>query len=392
MKHHFFSYFPFEFEATRVLWYAPYGGADYAEVARICEKIKARDAESWYREWSEFGNNLIEEINKNQSVISKGKAYLRASRYFQAAEFFLHPTDKRKLEAYEKSVAYFYQGLDLLSIPYEQYPVQYQGKNLRTLLFKPQNGSPKGTFFVCGGFDALLEELYFTSVVPALEQGYQVILFEGPGQSHLIRYENCPFTADWGSVCQAVVDAYDQRGQVISPTIGLGLSLGGLLMARAVSARPKLFDKVVLFNYFPSLVESFKISIPKFLHPYVEKGFPVLLEKGIEKYISRQFFLNWQIKHAKWVFGADNLNDLLRKASEFTEVTFTTDGLIFLSEGDNYYDYHMGLDFFNQLPSKNKQLVVFHLDSVSSRHCQNGASYVTNNHLFDWLLDERLNE
>ncbi|HEM3199647.1 TPA: hypothetical protein U2D46_001815 [Streptococcus suis] len=131
MKHHFFSYFPFEFEATRVLWYAPYGGADYAEVARICERIKVRDAESWYREWSEFGNNLIEEINKNQSVISKGKAYLRASRYFQAAEFFLHPTDKRKLEAYEKSVASFYQGLDLLSIPYEQYPVQYQGKNLR---------------------------------------------------------------------------------------------------------------------------------------------------------------------------------------------------------------------------------------------------------------------
>ncbi|NQM41783.1 hypothetical protein HO414_11950 [Streptococcus suis] len=82
----------------------------------------------------------------------------------------------------------------------------------------------------------------------------------------------------------------------------------------------------------------------------------------------------------------------IRKASEFTEVTFTTDGLIFLSEGDNYYDYHMGLDFFNQLPSKNKQLVVFHLDSVSSWHCQNGASYVTNDHLFDWLLEERLNE
>ena len=94
----FFKTFEFEFETRRLMWYRPYGGSDFAEVQSTTEKIKEKNYESWYAEWYKLGTELTQ---KNfYSSISKGKAYLRASRYFQAAEFFLSPTDSRKLDCY----------------------------------------------------------------------------------------------------------------------------------------------------------------------------------------------------------------------------------------------------------------------------------------------------
>ena len=111
----FFKTFEFEFETRRLMWYCPYGGSDFAEVQSTTEKIKEKNYDSWYIEWYKLGNRLV--TKKFNSSISKGKAYLRASRYFQAAEFFLSPKDSRKLDCYQLSIDYFYKGLNLLSIP-----------------------------------------------------------------------------------------------------------------------------------------------------------------------------------------------------------------------------------------------------------------------------------
>ena len=273
----FFKTFEFEFETRRLMWSCPYGGSDFAEVQSTTEKIKEKNYESWYAEWYKLGTKLTQK-NFNSSI-SKGKAYLRASRYFQAAEFFLSPKDNRKLDCYKLSVNYFYKGLDLLSIPYELKEVPFEDYSLRTLFFKTTQ-HPKGTLFICGGFDALLEELYFTNVRAALEEGYHVILFEGPGQSRAIRTYQKNFTPRWDLVVEAILQSYQE--EIVSPKFGIGLSLGGLLIARASALNEHLFDKVVLYNYFPNMLDSFKTNIPKILHPYLKSQFPPFLEKMIE--------------------------------------------------------------------------------------------------------------
>ena len=130
----FFKTFEFDFETRRLMWYCPYGGSDFAEVSTTAEKIKERDYESWYTEWKEVGDLLTSRFYI--SDISKGKAFLRGSRYYQAAEFFLHPTDSRKLEVYNNSVEYFYRGLDLLRIPYQMKNIHFKEVTLRTLSFR----------------------------------------------------------------------------------------------------------------------------------------------------------------------------------------------------------------------------------------------------------------
>lgn len=379
----FFKTFEFDFETRRLMWYCPYGGSDFAEVSTTVEKIRERDYESWYREWKNVGDILTS--RKYLSETSKGKAFLRASRYYQAAEFFLHPIDPRKIEVYEKTVDYFYHALSLLNISYQSKEIQFEEITLRTLYFRTSKMC-RGTMLICSGFDGLLEELYFTNVKAALEEGYNCILFEGPGQSHVIRYMNKAFIPNWDRVVSHVLNAY--KDEMVSPKIGVGLSLGGLLMARASNLNPHLLDKVVLFNYFPSLLDSFKTNIPKFLHHYLKTEFPSSIEKIISFYIKKVPFLNWQIENAKWVFGKNSLNELISFCREFEELPVNNPVLVCVAKNDNYYDSSLGQHYFDALKIKEKRLVVFDKENYFSElHCQNGASFDTNDVIFEWLND-----
>ena len=263
--------------------------------------------------------------------------------------------------------------------------IEFKEVTLRTLLFRTTKKC-KGTLLICSGFDGLLEELYFTNVKAALDEGYNCILFEGPGQSHVIRYQHKAFIPNWDTVVSQVVDAY--KDEIVSPKIGIGLSLGGLLMARTSNLNPQVLDKVVLFNYFPSLLDSFKTNIPKFLHRYLETGFPMAIEKIISFYIKKVPFLNWQIENAKWVFGKSSLNELIRYCREFEELPVKNPVLICVSKKDNYYDSSLGIEYYHSLSIKEKRLVLFDKEKYFSElHCQNGASFVTNDLIFEWLND-----
>ena len=96
----------------------PKGGSDFAEVENICQQITDGNYESWYHGWKNGAEKLLKRSQRYSSKISRGHAFLRASRYFQASEFFLSPLDKRKIDVYQLSVKYFYEGLNTLEIPY----------------------------------------------------------------------------------------------------------------------------------------------------------------------------------------------------------------------------------------------------------------------------------
>ena len=59
----------------------------------------------------------------------------------------------------------------------------------------------------------------------------------------------------------------------------------------------------VLYNYFPSVLESFKNNIPRILHRFIDDKMPSFIEKLAMFYIRGNKFLNWQVEHAKWNFG-----------------------------------------------------------------------------------------
>jgi hypothetical protein len=114
--------------------------------------------------------------------------------------FCWHRTTRGGRSRGRKNIEAFYKGLDTLDVRYERIRAPYGAHHLNALYFPGAEGSGKRPLIViCGGFDSTLEELYFVLVPAALERGYSVLAYEGPGQASIIREQGIPFTHEWKS-------------------------------------------------------------------------------------------------------------------------------------------------------------------------------------------------
>src|SRR3981081_2521057 len=76
-------------------------GADISEVLQAITHIRAGDEQSWYSEWSRLAERNVARAYAVRNRRSRGDALLRAHTYYARAQFFLAPTDPKRLAAYE---------------------------------------------------------------------------------------------------------------------------------------------------------------------------------------------------------------------------------------------------------------------------------------------------
>ncbi|HPI17213.1 MAG TPA: alpha/beta fold hydrolase, partial [Mesotoga sp.] len=100
----------------------------------------------------------------------------------------------------------------------------------------------KRTIMMMSGFDGTSEEMYFQSGAAALNRGYSLLLFDGPGQVGMRRFSTeTPFRADFEVAVAKVVDYLLSRGDVDPSKIALyGISLGGYFSLRAAAHEPRI--------------------------------------------------------------------------------------------------------------------------------------------------------
>jgi pimeloyl-ACP methyl ester carboxylesterase len=92
------------------------------------------------------------------------------------------------------------------------------------------------------GFDGTAEEMYFAIGKAALERGYNVLLFEGPGQTGKRRFHpDSSFVPDCAPALRAVVDFALARPEVHPAKIALyGASFGGYFALSGAVGEPRL--------------------------------------------------------------------------------------------------------------------------------------------------------
>lgn len=190
----------FDYQSLRTLAYTTFGGAEPGEVLVTVERIDSGDTESWYKEWTRTAER-VEAVADDGLDNSSGRtamyAYFRAHTYYRTAEFFLPPGDPRRIPTYEKSRTTFRRGLDLLQTPTDVITIPYEDSTLPGYLFLPPDATRDDdsipTIVCLGGLDSLAEELYFICGIPeALERGYAICLFDGPGQGAPLRTSVSP--------------------------------------------------------------------------------------------------------------------------------------------------------------------------------------------------------
>lgn len=136
--------------------------------------------------------------------------------------------DERALRDSEASNANWWRAAQLLDATVKRLEIPYQGTaadgsplavQLPAYLFIPhpskrvperqrKRGGGKGLPLLVNmvGADATQEEIFFVLPQAALELGYAVLTFEGPGQGIVLRRHNMPFRPDWEEVLSPVLD------------------------------------------------------------------------------------------------------------------------------------------------------------------------------------------
>ncbi|KAL8979640.1 MAG: hypothetical protein Q9205_005072, partial [Flavoplaca limonia] len=227
----------FDFESTRILGTAPFGGCEPGEFLEAIGKIKRHDAESWYAAWIEQAERVELIAKKAGDNGQKGQAkaaWLRMSNYLRASSYMLPPEDTRVLQCAERSIQTFRRAIPFMDGQVMTMDVPYEGgKTLAAYLFLPPTSKKlrnrKTPILVnCGGADSTQEELYFMFGVSGPDLGYAVLTFDGPGQGMALKRDNIPMRPDFETVLTRILD---HLTDVANGNSSLGLDLSRIAVA-----------------------------------------------------------------------------------------------------------------------------------------------------------------
>jgi hypothetical protein len=186
------------------------------------------------------GNRLLEAADdaaKRKRAVTARDRYLRAAQYYNQALFWVLGTSTPDAEesvylamddAFAKSANRQQPAWERVEIPWRR--TKLPGWFLRA----PGAGGRRPTLIMNNGSDGQNVDMLPQGASAALARGWHVLLFEGPGQGHMLFVEQVPFTPDWHGVVSPIVDLLQDRPDVDAKRIALlGVSLGGLLVMRA---------------------------------------------------------------------------------------------------------------------------------------------------------------
>ncbi|MFB9832066.1 alpha/beta hydrolase family protein [Actinoallomurus acaciae] len=392
----------FWYETLRTFGHIAYGGADFGEAVVTTQRITAGDYDGWHDQWLATADRVAAEGRRALAGghrVSARDAFLRASNYYRNAEFFLHgdPADPRIRHAYDAQVACFRQAAALFTPAIEPVRIPYEDTTLPGYLYRADDsGAPRPTVVMFNGFDGSAEEMHFAGAAAAVERGYTVLSFDGPGQPGTRHHEGLVFRPDWENVVGPVLDHALTRTEVDPARIALlGNSMGGLLAPRAAAFDTRVAALIALDGVYDlgdittAPFPGDRAEVERRLRADHDPELDGLLEAAM----ATDPMVRWSIGHGMYVlgsptpraFGAAYLDYHLRDGIA-EKITCPT--LVCAGTGDGFFTGQPEL-LYEHLTCA-KTLLEFTADQGADAHCQAGAQRLAFARVYDWL-DDALN-
>ena len=336
------------------------------------------DSTSWKQEMIYLGDHAL-----SQNRIPQAIAYYQMSEFFDG-----NPGNK---EYYIKATGLFYEYyhsyFDERRVQKIQVP--YEDVMLPIMVAKTQKQC-KGTILLHGGNDSCFEEM-FLPMLYLSEHGYDVYLFEGPGQGNVLRVQGKHFTYAWERPVKAILDFFHLNDVII-----IGVSLGAMLALRA-AALDKRITRAVSWSVFPDFLDVVLDQIPKKVAGIVRFMLkhnlrivlsPILcMMKLIRK---NDPLFQWGVNHGMYAYGADSIYDYLKKVSKYQIMDVASmieqDVLILGANQDHLVDYRMISKEINALTNANSLTFrLFTEKENAGNHCNLGNAKLALDVILQWL-------
>lgn len=379
----------FGFEGLRAMSYASTKGSEVGECLQTMGRIEAGSVESWIAEWTRVADRNARDA---AAYLGKGlrssacAAFHRASNYYRAAEFYAKHTDSRQRELWLRSRDAFQQAARLNDPVIVPLSIPYEGSRLPGYLVKVSDGRKAPTLIAHSGYDGSAEELYHFIGAVAPGNGWNCLIFEGPGQRGALHLDpKLKLRHDWEVPVTAVVDYALTLPEVDADRLALvGYSLGGYLAPRACAFEHRI-KACVASSFLTDIGEAFRSAYPRFIRRR-KATFNVLFRVAMHFWKE----MKWGYEHAQWAIGPTTPLEFLEFWDDFTlrglqdriecpivsimgvdEIEQTSDRVIELIRG--------------WLGDMNVQYHLFDKESGGAAHCQIGNMSISHAAIFHWL-------
>ena len=236
-----------EFQLIRQMGAARYGGAAVGECLALAQRIESGMPASWV---STFADAAARQEADAQQRAARGHAvsahdqYLVASNSYRAAEYYCGIADPRHAQLGLRSRACFLAAMQLHGHPFEALTLVLDGTPLPAYRVRPASAgdAPCKTLMIVSGYDGTLEETYLAYGRAALERGYQLLLFAGPGQMDTMRWHpHLAFMPETERVAALALDYLLARPDTDAARLALmGISFGGYFATRMAVHEPRI--------------------------------------------------------------------------------------------------------------------------------------------------------
>jgi dienelactone hydrolase len=388
----------FWYEARRAFGASSYGASEFGEVLATAARIKSGDFDSWYDEWNRTAEKIAQEAADQLDHghrISARDSFLRAATYYRASEFFLHgnPRDPRISNAYQKSVSSYEASAKLFDPPIEPVEIPYENTNLPGYFHRvDRSDRTRPLLIIHSGYDGSAQEVHNEGARAAVERGYNVLAFDGPGQFGPLHREGLHFRPDWEKAVTPVVDFALKLPGVDPKRIALmGISLGGELAPRAAAFEKRIAALIAndgVYDYgAANLIHVPSALRDTFLLVLTAKEAPQV-DPMIEAAMKASPTAAWGITHGMYAMGSPTPRAYLAAAQDYNlrngvAEAISCPTLVCEAEGDLFFP-GQPQELYDHLTCP-KTFMRFTLSEGAGAHCQVGAGRLAFARMYDWL-------
>jgi pimeloyl-ACP methyl ester carboxylesterase len=385
----------FDYQLLRAIGVADYGGSTAGECLAAAAMIIDGDPTSWVRVFGELARRVEGHAVASAAaghVVSARDHFLRASTYFRTAEYYAEADPASLSESGRRSRACFERAGALFDPPIESLEIPFEGASLPGYLVPPRvgatpSGSAVGTLVVVGGFDSTAEELYLQLGAAGAARGWQVVVFDGPGQTGCMRRNpHLTFRPDYELPIGAVLDHLQARDGIRVDRLALaGLSQGGYFAACAAAHDERVLALVAdspivdLYRYFEAMIGPDVFRMRRDIRPADVTGIPDDLLPGL---------MTWGITAVCRRFGVGSLQewkaslDRFRLGDAVGDISCPVLALVGEREGPEVL--RQAGEFVARVtgPATTRR---FGVDDGADAHCQVGNLRLAAQVIYDWL-------
>lgn len=370
------------------------GAADAGEALTTIDRIIDGDNVSWAREWEATADRIAaigDDCLRRGHRVSGRNALLRAATYYAACVVVVDACDEPDIVLARTFAAYrrcWEQYLGLLSDPPERLDIPYEGTTMPGWFFAAPGSGPKPTLVVANGADGALSYLWPGYGSEAAARGYNVVLFDGPGQQRMLFERGIPFRPDWEHVIGPVVDAVLRRQDVDTHRLVLyAVSQAGYWGPRALAFEHR-FAAAVIDGGVVDVSAAWRARLSPEQTAMFEAGERDRFNAAMDLAPAEvKRFITWRAKP----YGCPSVFDTYLEVPRYRltpelAARITTPVLVADPDGEQYFAGQP--ERLYEMLSGRKELVRFTDAEGAAGHCQPMARALAAQRFFDFLDDE----